>query len=61
MPTSDQGRRHSPFPLPHTTVAQEIVAIHDRQFVQEEFQRSFIPTVLRAFALGGRGERRGKN
>ena len=51
MTTSDQSRGHSPFPFSHTTITQEIVAIHDCKLMQEEFECTLIPAILWTLAL----------
>lgn len=51
MSSSNQSRGHSPFPFSHTTITQEIVAIHDCKLMQKEFEGTFIPAILWTLAL----------
>ena len=46
-----QAGRHTPFSLAHAAVPQEVVAVHQRQFVEEQFHGALAPALLRTLAL----------
>ena len=46
-----QTGRHTPFSLAHAAVPQEVVTVHQRQFVEEQFHGALAPALLRTLAL----------
>lgn len=51
MSPRHQAGRHPALPLSHATVAQEVVAVHQGQLVQEQLHGALAPPFLRTFAL----------
>lgn len=48
-----QAGCHTPFPLAHTAVAKEVVAVHHGQLAEKELDGALAPALLGTLALHG--------
>lgn len=51
MSPGHEARSHPAFPLSHATVAEEVIAVHHCQLVQEELYGALAPSLLRTLTL----------
>lgn len=51
MSSCHEARRHPAFPLSHTAVAEEVVAVHHSQLIQEELYGALAPSLLWTLTL----------
>lgn len=51
MSSGHKAGRHPAFPLSHSTVAEEVVAVHHGQLVQEELDGALTPPFLWTLTL----------
>lgn len=51
MSSCHEAGRHPAFPLSHTAVAEEVVAVHHSQLIQEELYGALAPSLLWTLTL----------
>lgn len=51
MSSCDKAGRHTAFPLPDSTVAEEIITVHHSQLIKKELYGAFTPPFLWTFTL----------